>query len=392
MKCSIISEINYSSTGTGGTSTLKKHKKIPVYVVEDHHHVLPFIYRNIGSKHLPLEGITLIHFDSHPDMLIPKDMPAETVYEKDELLETISIENWIMPAVYAGHFKNLVWVKPPWANQMKDQSSDFTIGKLKEKGTIRLECQENYFVSECLYANANEMENTRKVSLHVVTLGKRIDDQTDDIKALRNIIDKHKYPIILDVDLDFFSTRNPFKNIYERANLYERLKKLYHYDPSSYADAKSIVEIAEKRRVYVESLEKIFHHLESTRTLPEAEKDFENYDKIEELKIIMEENYQDKDIDWHLVHDAGCTCDDSELPHHVSSEEELEVLFDSFETFVELMKKNPVIVTVSRSTEDDYTPFEQVEKIQDRVISILKNRFDCDEPLLQYLDDTETED
>lgn len=324
-------------------------------------------------------------------MLIPQDMPADTVFEKDELLETISIENWIMPAVYAGHFKNLVWVKPPWAKQMRDQCSEFTIGKLKETGTIRIECKENYFVSECLYANREDMENIREAALEITTLGKRIESDVDDIKTIRDIIRKYPKNIVLDVDLDFFSTKNPFKNIYEKANLYQRLKKLYHFDPLC-DGGNSISDIAENRRLYIESLERIFNYLESYRTLPEGEKSFKNFDQVEQLKIIMEKNYEDKDIDWKLVHDAGCTCDDTELPEHVSSEEELEIMFNSFETFVELMNKEPVIITISRSTEDDYTPFEQVGKIQDRVVSILKNRFNCDEPVLQYLDDTESEE
>lgn len=49
----------------------------------------------------------------------------------------LSIENWILPAVYAGHFKYLVWVKPPWANQMTDGVQTFLIGKHKDSGLIR---------------------------------------------------------------------------------------------------------------------------------------------------------------------------------------------------------------------------------------------------------------
>ncbi|RLU19379.1 hypothetical protein DMN91_007936 [Ooceraea biroi] len=116
---------------------LKHFKRTPIYVEEDHDDVLPIIYRCIGSKHLPFEGNTIVHLDSHPDMLIPKEMSADTVWDKNDLFSEISIENWIMPAVYAGHLKNLIWVKPPWANQMTDSVLTFLIGKHKETGCIR---------------------------------------------------------------------------------------------------------------------------------------------------------------------------------------------------------------------------------------------------------------
>ncbi|KAK2579837.1 hypothetical protein KPH14_007522 [Odynerus spinipes] len=115
----------------------KYFKKVPIYVVEGHDEALPFIYRCLGSKHLPFEGNTFIHLDSHPDMLLPKAMQADTVWDKDQLFGEISIENWILPAAYAGHLKHLIWVKPPWAKQMSDGVTTFLIGRHKESGTIR---------------------------------------------------------------------------------------------------------------------------------------------------------------------------------------------------------------------------------------------------------------
>lgn len=36
--------------------------------------------------------------------------------------------------------------------------------------------------------------------------------------------------LILDIDLDFFSTMNPFKSLYKNADLYESLKVLYWFE------------------------------------------------------------------------------------------------------------------------------------------------------------------
>ncbi|KAF2880022.1 hypothetical protein ILUMI_26143 [Ignelater luminosus] len=370
---------------------LRCHPKIPVYVVEYHHEVLPFIYRNIGSKHLSLEGMTFVHLDSHPDMLIPKDMPAETVYDKHKLFASISIENWLMPGVYAGHYKNLIWVKPPWASQIDDGEQTFLIGKHKLKETIRLECKENYFVSECLFAPAEDLENVREANLTVLTLGKKINENSDDFTAIRKqLLNKFSLPYILDIDLDFFSTSNPFKSLYSLASLYDRLKDVYYFPSLQTKDTEKIVEITKKREEQIDELERLFKYLEEHREMPpyQGKEPTELYRKVDALKDIVLQYYHDGDIDWELVHDAGSTCDCTDLPHHVSSEKELDIMFESFKNFLGVLPCPPTIITISRSTEDDYTPCENVEAIQEKVINILSEFFSCDEPVLNYLDDS----
>lgn len=49
--------------------------------------VLPIIYRGIGKKDLPFSDLVLVHFDSHPDMLLPKDLEADTVFVKEILFQ-----------------------------------------------------------------------------------------------------------------------------------------------------------------------------------------------------------------------------------------------------------------------------------------------------------------
>lgn len=49
----------------------------------------------------------------------------------------LSIENWIIPAVYAGHISHFVWVKPPWADQLPEGPRRVTVGRHVTYDTIR---------------------------------------------------------------------------------------------------------------------------------------------------------------------------------------------------------------------------------------------------------------
>jgi len=57
--------------------------------------------------------------------------------------------------------------------------------------------------------------------------------QTDDFpelgKMFRQYIAREGDPFVLDIDLDFFSTRNPFRGLYENADLYSHLQELYNF-------------------------------------------------------------------------------------------------------------------------------------------------------------------
>lgn len=111
--------------------------RLPVWICENHDEVLYYIHRAIASRHLPFEAITLLHFDSHPDLTIPVDLSAEVIYDKEVLYDKISIADWILPAVYAGHINCVIWMKPYWADQMQDGDYRFKIGRHKQSGFLR---------------------------------------------------------------------------------------------------------------------------------------------------------------------------------------------------------------------------------------------------------------
>ncbi|XP_055656185.1 UPF0489 protein C5orf22 homolog isoform X2 [Falco peregrinus] len=407
--------------------------------------VLPFIYRAIGSKHLPASNISFVHLDSHPDLLIPVNMPADTVFDKEALFSELSIENWIMPAVYAGHISQVVWLHPPWAQQISEGKHNFLIGKDMSTTTIRVTGTDHYFLSDGLYVPADQLENQKPLNLHVILINpteasnsqeengkvvsaKRLKLNTDDPastasasssvapgdldhstpsvekKEIQNTsalnrtetlsecsaassLRNSECPIravakdvcqvlqkgdtyVLDIDLDFFSVKNPFKEMYTQTE-YELLQELYSFKkPHRNATEEGLLDCVENRVHQLEDLEAAFADLcddDDEETLQK----WASYPGMKPLvQLVHSLKTRMESPDYEMVHQAGLTCDYVELPHHVSTEEEIEGLIQSIKILLKDMPK-PTLVTVARSSLDDYCPSEQVDIIQEKVLSLL---------------------
>lgn len=377
---------------TESSKKLRTFTKIPIFIVENHNEVLEFIYRCLGSRHLPFQNNKIIHFDSHPDMTISRFMPAKYVYEKESLLELVSIENWIMPTVYAGHFRDLIWIKPPWAKQIPDGKHNFFIGDYG--GFIRVNSNLEYFISEGSYRPWQDLNNQKPVNLTVSTLDQSIELEKNDIHVLDDFVEDN-LTYVLDVDLDFFSTHNPFKSIFQRGTIFRDLKKIFHYDlcDVNNVEEDAILECTNKRLQQLRDLEDFFNHLEESRNLDTFKKP-KGLDAIWkdliQLVDTINELYKDQVIDWKLVNDAGCTFDSTDLPHHESTDDEINELIGYFKLFLQRLSAPPTIVTISRSSEDDYCPASQVEMIQKMVLDTLTEVYGdkiSTEPIFRYKND-----
>ena len=106
----------------------------------------------------------MIHFDSHPDLLLPMNIKAQDMNNVHNLYEKLSIENWILPACYLGVIDTIIWVKPPWSNQIQDGHYNFKIGKQRGTGKVLISCLQNYFIAEGLICDPNEMENPKDIN------------------------------------------------------------------------------------------------------------------------------------------------------------------------------------------------------------------------------------
>ncbi|KAI4491705.1 hypothetical protein M0804_003097 [Polistes exclamans] len=103
-----------------------------------------------------------------------------------------------------------------------------------------------------------------------------------------------------------------------------------------------------------------------------AEDGISTYEAVNLIYEQVTKAYKDTEINWNLIHDAGCTIDDTELPHHVTAPHDLQRLINiTFTNFLEAIPGEPTIVTISRSVEDDYCPLEDIDTIQVSVLNQL---------------------
>lgn len=378
--------------------SLRKFSKIPIFIVEDHNEVLEFIYRCLGSLHMPFQNNKIIHFDSHPDMTIPRYMPAEFVTQKDKLLDALSIENWLMPTVYAGHFNQLIWMKPPWAHQIEAGDYHFFVGD--HCGFIRCDSHLEYFLGEGSYRPNSDLNNAKPVNLNVFTLDETlITDVEHSNQRTVSFIDcanESEVKFVLDIDLDFFSTHNPFLSAIDHHKIYEGLKRIFKADFFTMkfdASSKSteLLEFVTRRLQYLDDLEAIFKRLDegtSIDQLTQPDSLANVWSELIELLHEIEIRYSNgTPMNWMLFYDAGCTFDSTELPHHESTDNQIDELIELLRKFLTKFKLRPILVTISRSSDDDYCPKHQVERIQAAVLSVLKEVYGdeiSDKPILHY--------
>ncbi|KAG7221008.1 hypothetical protein INR49_001726, partial [Caranx melampygus] len=199
----------------------------------------------------------------------------------------LSIENWIMPMVYAGHVSSVAWLHPSWSQQIREGEHRMAVGRDSSTTTIRVTSADNYFLSDGLYVCEEQLENSKPLRLNVIKVNpvepeQKTGENTQRCSAKRqrtecnkaeeascsrplstatdtlqpaggSSIKEHQWsngtyigtdndedegstnyvvkrisaflvetePYILDIDLDFFSCKNPFKELYTQEELDE---------------------------------------------------------------------------------------------------------------------------------------------------------------------------
>ncbi|XP_075350103.1 UPF0489 protein C5orf22 homolog isoform X4 [Mycteria americana] len=386
------------AAGSGDRSRrgcLRAYPLLPVWVVEDHQDVLPFIYRAIGSKHLPASNINFVHLDSHPDLLIPVNMPADTVFDKEALFRVTGTDHYFLsdglyvPADQLENQKPLnlhvILINPTEASNSQEENGEVASAKRLKLNTDDTASTASASSSvdpgdldhstprlnkkEVQNASAPNKAETLSECSAPSSLRNSECPIREVVKDVCQVLQKGD-AYVLDIDLDFFSVKNPFKEMYTQTE-YELLQELYNFKkPHRNATEDSLLDCVENRVHQLEDLEAAFADLCDNDDEETLQK-WASYPGMKPLvQLVHSLKTRMESPDYEMVHQAGLTCDYMELPHHVSTEEEIEGLIQSIKVLLKDMPK-PTLVTVARSSLDDYCPSEQVDIIQEKVLNLL---------------------
>jgi len=213
-------------------------------VVEEHHAILGYLARLKNAGGLP-QPATLLHVDSHADLGVPRPFPgAEPPLANPRALEAYAEPNdWILLAALAGLVDKVIFVEPPWSNQLRcclydtNATFSFEVG-LDRYGEVRVDVSEGEFVREHFghvfwrdgerrTGDAAHFVHTKRLEVTVVA-AEHQDAPGVVEEALKS--DPADKPLVVDVDLTFFAVESPGSvDLKERYGMrYDELETLYH--------------------------------------------------------------------------------------------------------------------------------------------------------------------
>lgn len=235
-----------------------------------------------------------------------------------------------------------------------------------------------YFTSNCVYSSNEKLSNIHTVDIYVSTAGLAktystslpiyADDSGSEsldadnptgsnrkkVKLSENESGNRIYPLdaaiidqllesrqfLVDFDLSFFSTDDAIRKQFDEQE-YEVLRYVY----TRIVQDQSDIEIQRYIAARQSALEQIRTLMDEYLTDPKPEQTIV-IDNPYLAALIAIIRY--KHLDWKVIHDYGIHLSDIRPPLHVSSEEMVIYLIESMAKILQSIKKDPILITVSR--------------------------------------------
>ena len=361
-----------------------------VFVCVDHNEALRHVHYAIRRKLLPCDTkFSMVHFDSHPDLMIP---PVTNFFDVGTLYATLEgrrdgVAEWILPLAFQGHLSSCSWIKASWSNQMAVQSNTVVeIGFRAENGAPVVVSDEPYFVDTDATGACDACIDS--FALDVVDLS----DANSTLAATR-AVQRTAECWTLDVCLDYFSTQNPFlaalsdDDVDVLVNTHVRLPNYRGIEARRVANASSVDRRRSTTQGLLDSYTRAKRRFDAahTRLLDE---DF-SADSCEAFSLELTRG-DDFDCDAYrdVVRRLLKTQTRSQLeelvqeidvPHRrAKDDDELRESLRSFRMFLQRANSSPRIVTIATSgvadaqEDEDFTPADNVETLLLAVVDAVR--------------------
>lgn len=206
--------VPYVLNGSGSMSDLK------VFVIEEHTEALEVLSLAARRRLIKIKDCTFVHLDSHPDLSCFENIGPEHIKDRAELCHRLrnsedGISSFILPSLAMGLLDSVIWIKPPWTDQIPTGdhlNMSFGWKSPTHGGQMAMATDLPYWLDD-----GNAVSDVGELS-HVASFDLRVQSvetwlaQTLAIKSTPpHGTSFHRGAWVLDICLDYFSCANPLQ-------------------------------------------------------------------------------------------------------------------------------------------------------------------------------------
>lgn len=362
------------------------------------HHILESV---LYSKERP-KDMTLLHFSSHFDLEVPYLLHGSFLKSWKKFSSNISTRAYIMPLVYLGLVKRIIWIRPSWArtNLQDHRIYKFTIGNVGDSEKLAIDNIDivKAGILSSGYSSSNYLTN-RRIGEIVVVDGEQVTEAARDhpdilMSTILGISPTES--IAWNIDASYFTARNPFLNWLnsEDASHHDQFNihaAISIFNPESYCMDQVTgdierAEFANAFRAFYRSSERhqlrpgAYHRLKNAiqpfwcnqLQLGNAMKNFHIL-----IQTVIHDEELSSDPDLHNIVERLREL--NVYPHHISNDQQKDLLFSSMEflisTITNKLGKNPFSLSMILSAKEKLINKEEKEPIVNRLQNMLKRLF-----------------
>lgn len=374
----------------------RQHPIAHVLVVESHQHALEHIHSALRRNKLLGKSWELIHFDAHPDLacgifpakacFVPRlefitstREPPSNLYD---FLDATSagIAEWILPLVLAANLKKVVWIKPQCSNQLPNGQHSMKVGAwLDTKGESQKIIVQNFLDlpdyakvkvdwKTPYYFDDDSVRPTEELMLSI-DLDLTVMEITQESSNFLKLTD----PWMLDICLDYFGCRNPFLDDLTSIDLNYTiyLQQVVQLMTNATTQTKNY---AERHQKIKDAFCTLLKSIANEDTVDDALRDLQvTFDNELQSSITIAkfvEHLMKSDKKDVLVQKTLEAQDVLAIPHEQITDTLVQERLALLDTFLQSIKRSdaPFLVTIARSAIDGFTPINQVEQLQSKVV------------------------